>query len=62
MHQRDRYWYSGRRINEVSDTSGKLTLSVWKATDVLSGIHDFQVDVLILGMHRRWWNWKRTRT
>jgi hypothetical protein len=35
----------GRRINEVSDTSGKLTLSVWKATDVLSGVHDFQVDV-----------------
>ena len=35
----------GRRINEVSDTSGKLTLSVWKATDVLSGAHDFQVDV-----------------
>jgi hypothetical protein len=35
----------GRRINEVSDTSGKLTLSVWKATDVLSGVHDFQVDL-----------------
>ena len=35
----------GRIINQVQDASGKITVSVWKATDALTGIHDFQVDV-----------------
>ena len=35
----------GREINEVQDASGKITISVWKATDILTGPHDFQIDV-----------------
>lgn len=35
----------GQIINQVQDASGKITISVWKATDVVSGHHDFQVDV-----------------
>jgi hypothetical protein len=34
-----------RRINEVTDASNKITVSVWKDTDAVKGRHDFQVNV-----------------
>ena len=35
----------GNIINQVNDASGKITISVWKATDAVGGHHDFEVEV-----------------